>query len=278
MAEAADDSPVAADAADDTGHGLSGSPLRLLTFNMQVGIHTAAWHHYVTRGWQHLLPHPKRHRRLELIAGAITPYDIVGLQEVDGGSFRSGNVNQVDALAETAHFPHRYQQLNRNLGRLAQHSNGLLSRLPISHLEEHSLPGTLPGRGAIHARFGEGEHALHVFVTHLALGARIQRKQLDYLGELIAPLKHVIVMGDLNCTLAQLRQHKGFCEALDSRPSKAINSYPAWQPRRGLDHILASSTLHIEHPSTLSHLFSDHLPLAVEVHLPVACQKALGLA
>lgn len=91
-------------------------------------------------------------------------------------------------------------------------------------------------------------------------------------------LKHVIVMGDLNCTLAQLRQHKAFNEALDSRPSKAINSYPAWQPRRGLDHILVSSTLRLSHPTTLSHLFSDHLPLAVEVHLPAACRKAIGLA
>ena len=276
MTVAAD--PVAASAAGGAGLDETAPPLRLLTFNMQVGIHTAAWHHYVTRGWQHVLPHPMRRKRLELIAAAITPYDIVGLQEVDGGSFRSGNVNQVDSLAETAEFPHRYQQLNRNLGRLAQHSNGLLSRLPISHLEEHSLPGTLPGRGAIHARFGEGEHALHVFVTHLALGARIQHRQLQYLGELIAPLKHVIVMGDLNCTLSQLRQHKAFSEALDSRPSKAINSYPAWQPRRGLDHILVSSTLRLSHPTTLSHLFSDHLPLAVEVHLPAACRKAIGLA
>ena len=130
MTAAAD--PVAASAAGGAGLDETAPPLRLLTFNMQVGIHTAAWHHYVTRGWQHVLPHPMRRKRLELIAAAITPYDIVGLQEVDGGSFRSGNVNQVDSLAETAEFPHRYQQLNRNLGRLAQHSNGLLSRLPIS--------------------------------------------------------------------------------------------------------------------------------------------------
>src|SRR5690625_5777175 len=34
--------------------------LRLLTFNMQVGIQTSAYHHYLTRSWQHLLPHPQR--------------------------------------------------------------------------------------------------------------------------------------------------------------------------------------------------------------------------
>ncbi len=34
--------------------------LRLLSFNIQVGISTQRYHHYLTRGWQHLLPHAGR--------------------------------------------------------------------------------------------------------------------------------------------------------------------------------------------------------------------------
>ncbi|MDO2167415.1 hypothetical protein Q2421_25200, partial [Escherichia coli] len=64
-----------------------------------------------------------------------------------------------------------YQQLNRNLGRIAQHSNGLLSRWRPTLLEDHPLPGP-PGRGAIFVRFGEGADALVVVMMHLALGAR----------------------------------------------------------------------------------------------------------
>ena len=30
--------------------------LRLLSFNIQVGISTERYRHYLTRGWQHLLP------------------------------------------------------------------------------------------------------------------------------------------------------------------------------------------------------------------------------
>nr|WP_245682246.1 endonuclease/exonuclease/phosphatase family protein [Halomonas gudaonensis] len=255
---------------------LEGGRLRLLTFNLQVGIQTSAYHHYLTRSWQHLLPHPRRQRRLDMISEVLSRFDMVGLQEVDGGSFRSSHVNQVEYLASHAGFPHHYQQLNRNLGRIAQHSNGLLSRLGPSQLEEHRLPGTLPGRGAIHARFGEGPNALHLFVAHLALSHRGRVRQLDYLSELIQPLRHVVVMGDLNCTPEQLHGHRRFCASLPLHPVRPMLSYPSWQPRRALDHILISNTLATRHVRVLDHLFSDHLPIAVDVELPPACHETLS--
>ncbi len=97
-----------------------------------------------------MLPNPQRLKRLALVGSVLEQFDVVGLQEVDGGSFRSSRVNQVEYLAAQAKFPHYFQQLNRNLGHFAQHSNGLLSRLTPRHIEEHRLPGMLPGRGAIH--------------------------------------------------------------------------------------------------------------------------------
>lgn len=249
--------------------------LRLLTFNLQVGIQTSAYHHYLTRSWQHFLPHPRRRGRLDMMSEVMGKFDVVGLQEVDGGSFRSGNINQVEYLARRAGFPHHYQQLNRNLGRVAQHSNGLLSRMPPSQVEEHQLPGTLPGRGALHARYGEGPNALHIFVAHLALSHRGRVRQLDYLSEIITPLRHVVVMGDLNCTPDQLHAHARFCTSLPLHPVRPLLSYPSWQPRRALDHILISSSLETSGPKVLDQLFSDHLPLAVDIRLPPACRQAI---
>ncbi len=165
-----------------------------------------------------------------MVSEVLGRFDIVGLQEADGGSFRSGQVNQVEYLATHGGFPHHFQQLNRNLGRFAQHSNGLLSRLPPACIEEHQLPGTLPGRGAIHARFGEGPDALHLFVAHLALSHRGRVRQLDYLSEIIQPLRHVVVMGDLNCTPEQLHGHARFCASLPLHPVRPPLSYPSWQP------------------------------------------------
>ncbi|MFG6176157.1 endonuclease/exonuclease/phosphatase family protein [Halomonas sp. THAF12] len=262
--------------AEDGGRLRGKGHLKLLTFNLQVGIQTSAYHHYLTRGWQHLLPHPRRSERLDAISEVLRGFDIVGLQEVDGGSFRSGHVNQVEYLAGRAGFPHHYQQLNRNLGRVAQHSNGLLSRLAPARVEEHRLPGPLPGRGAIHARFGDGPDALHVFVAHLALSHRGRVRQLDYLSELIQPLRHVVVMGDLNCTPEQIHAHSRFRDSLPLHPVRPPLSYPSWQPRRALDHILLSNALEADRVEVLDHLFSDHLPVAIDIHLPQPCLASLG--
>lgn len=250
--------------------------LKLLTFNLQVGIQTSAYHHYITRSWQHFLPHPQRLERLALMGDVLRRYDIVGLQEVDGGSFRSNSINQVEFLAGRAGFPHYFQQLNRNLGRLAQHSNGLLSRLVPRHIEEYRLPGTLPGRGAIHVRYGNGPDALHIFVAHLALSHRGRVRQLNYLSDIIEPLRHVVVMGDLNCTPEQLHAHERFSTSLPLHPVKPLLSYPSWQPRRALDHILLSQSLEAAEVRVLDHLFSDHLPIAVDLPLPPACLNALA--
>ena len=64
---------------------------------------------------------------LQRIGEVLGNYDLVALQEADGGSLRSGYVNQVEHLAHLGAFPYWYQQLNRNLGRFAQHSNGCLA-------------------------------------------------------------------------------------------------------------------------------------------------------
>lgn len=264
--------PSVSSALADRGH------LRLLTFNLQVGIQTSAYHHYLTRSWQHFLPHPRRLKRLAMMGEVLAEYDVVGLQEVDGGSFRSNRVNQVEYLATQSGFPHYFQQLNRNLGRVAQHSNGLLSRLVPSAIEEHRLPGMLPGRGAIHVRFGNGPDALHIFVAHLALSHRGRVRQLNYLSNIIEPLRHVVVMGDLNCTPEQLHAHERFSTSLPLHPVKPLLSYPSWQPRRALDHILLSQTLEVAEVRVLDHLFSDHLPIAVDLPLPNACLNALAEA
>lgn len=81
--------------------GLPGdSRLRLLSFNIQVGISTERYRHYLTRGWQHLLPHTGRAGNLQKIGDLLKDFDLVALQEADGGSLRSGYVNQVEHLAQ----------------------------------------------------------------------------------------------------------------------------------------------------------------------------------
>ncbi|MBA6144035.1 MULTISPECIES: endonuclease/exonuclease/phosphatase family protein [Pseudomonas] len=242
--------------------------LRLLSFNIQVGISTERYRHYLTRSWQHLLPHNGRAGNLQKIGKLLSDFDLVALQEADGGSLRSGFVNQVEHLAQLGAFPYWYQQLNRNLGRFAQHSNGVLSRLKPQLLEDHPLPGPA-GRGAILVRFGEGEDALIVVMMHLALGAKTRTLQLGYIRELIGGYRHQVLMGDMNTHATDLLEHSPLRD-LGLVAPQVEATFPSWRPQRCLDHILLSSSLTLERVEVLAQPISDHLPVAVEIRLPDA--------
>ena len=239
--------------------------LKFLSFNIQVGIKTTAYRQYLTKGWKHLLPHIDRARNLQRIAHIIREYDVVGLQEVDGGSIRSGFVNQVEFLSQVAGFPYWYAQLNRDLGPIAQHGNGLLSRIAPNNLEDHKLPGMIPGRGAMFLRLPFADSEMMVVMMHLSLGERSRRYQLAYIAECLADEPNVVVMGDMNTQAVQL---------LETSPLRDLNlacgcdqtpTYPSWQPRTALDHILVSPNLSIRDFQVLECQLSDHLPIAVEV-------------
>jgi endonuclease/exonuclease/phosphatase family metal-dependent hydrolase len=253
-------------------HASNGMPcdgrIRLLSFNIQVGISTQRYHHYLTRSWQHLLPHASRAGNLQRIGELLGDYDLVALQEADGGSLRSGYINQVEHLAHLGAFPYWYQQLNRNLGHLAQHSNGVLSRLRPSALEDHPLPGP-PGRGVILLRLGEGENAVAVVMMHLALGARTRTLQLAYIRELIGGYRHQILMGDMNTHANDLLQFSPLRD-LGLVAPQVEATFPSWRPQRCLDHILLSPELQLERCEVLKLCISDHLPVAVQVRLPTS--------
>ena len=240
--------------------------LRLLSFNIQVGNSTQSYRHYLTRSWQHVLPHKGRAANLEKIGDLLNDFDLVALQEADGGSHRSGYVNQVKYLAQQGEFPYWYQQLNRNLGRLAQHSNGLLSRLRPTSIEDHPLPGPA-GRGAILVRFGEGDTALVVVIMHLALGAKTRNLQLAYVRELIGGYQHQVLMGDMNTHAKDLLQSSPLRDLGLLAPQMEA-TFPSWRPQRCLDHILLSPSLTLERVEVLNQPISDHLPVAVEIRLP----------
>ena len=242
--------------------------LRLLSFNIQVGIRTQRYHHYLTRSWQHVLPHAGRADNLQRIGALLGDYDLVALQEVDGGSLRSDYVNQVEHLAQLGNFPYWYQQLNRNLGPLAQHSNGLLSRLRPSLLEDHPLPGPR-GRGAILLRLGEGPEALAVVMMHLALGTKARTRQLAYIRELIQGYRHCVLMGDMNTHASELLENSPLRD-LGLIAPQTCATYPSWQPQRCIDHILLSPQLTLERMSVLDAPISDHLPVAIDIRLPSA--------
>lgn len=243
--------------------------LRLLSFNAQVGIHSSRLHHYVTNSWKHFLPFDGRMANLDRVARFISGFDVVGLQELDAGSMRSNYVDLTAYLSERARFPHAYSRVNRDLGALAKHSLGLLTRLEPEQVIMHRLPGPIPGRGAIEARFplANGEF-LVLFLVHLALGRRARRSQLDYIAGQLAHEPHAVVMGDFNChpESRELRTLVARTGLLDPMPCAA--TYPSWDPRRVFDHILLTPDLSVSDIRVYNVNLSDHLPVGIEIELP----------
>jgi endonuclease/exonuclease/phosphatase family metal-dependent hydrolase len=245
--------------------------LRLLSFNIQGGSAVHRYRQYVTRGYEAVLPHPRKGRNLRKVAELAQPFDFVALNEADGGSLRSGFINQVQFLAENAGFPYWACQPNRKVARLAEPSNGILSRIEPTEILDHRLPGRIPGRGALELRFGSAKNGLRVIVAHLALSPGARRTQLDYLAEVAGRHRYVVLMGDLNCTPESGELDRLYEQTLLCPSERFQDTFPSWRPRRAIDHILLSEGLQPLVLETLPVRVSDHLPIAVTVALPPDC-------
>ncbi|MCE5360479.1 endonuclease/exonuclease/phosphatase family protein [Candidatus Igneacidithiobacillus taiwanensis] len=231
------------------------------TQNVQVGIGSRRQHHLLAHSWRYLLPHPQSLRNLEAIAQSLQGMDLVGLNEVDAGSFRSQYLNQAVFLAERSGLPYWAQQRTRDWGDLAQHSNSLLSRWPILDIERHQFTGTLKGRGLLRALIEVQGRQVQVIVTHLALAKPGRLRQIRQLLPLLRDAPASILLGDLNCgrdsaELRLLRDQSGL-----QSPSQQPATFPSWAPQRRLDHILISPELLFVEVWTEREQRSDHLPL-----------------
>lgn len=244
----------------------SNATVRLLSLNIQVGLNSSRYRHYVTQAWRHLLPSSGVRETLDAIGDLAQHYDFVALQEADAGSLRTAQVDQVAYLAARAGFAHRHAAVNRNLGPFAQHCLGYLSRWPLQQVRHHLLPGRLPGRGALEAQIIKpGFAPLRVFIVHLALSHSARFRQLEFIGGLIDD-SDTILVGDFNCTLQELESHP----TVRQRGLRAINfgaTFPSWQPRRGIDHMLTTSDVEVVSSSVLNSRLSDHLPISAEIRL-----------
>ncbi len=242
--------------------------LKLLSYNIQVGIGSNSYRDYVTQSWSHILPDSRRQANLTEVAHWLSEFDIVALQEVDAGSIRTHYVNQVAFLAQVGGFPHWHHQQNRRLGKLAAHSNGLLARIPVTHIVHHKLPGRIAGRGALQAIFGEGDSCFSVLSVHLALSPQARRKQLAYISELFRDQRYFAIMGDMNC------HHEDASEEFAKHGLKvklgdqSEPTFPRWKPRYQLDHIWVSDNLNIIQSEVKDLGVSDHLPISMEIEVP----------
>ena len=242
--------------------------LRLLSCNILAGARVQRYSEYVTRSLNSLLPGRDKLENLDRLAQLLGDFDVIGLQEADAGSLRSGFLNQTRYLAESAGMPFWSHQPNRAVAHVAHSANGLITRFEPQRVLDYPLPSRIPGRGALLAQFGTGADTLAVMVAHLSLSAPARTKQLAFIGEVLAEYPHAVLMGDLNTDPASAEMRHLFARCRLLPPAQATPTFPSWRPKRALDHILASDTIRIARSWALPQAFSDHLPLAAEIELP----------
>ncbi len=246
--------------------------LKLLSANIQAGSSTRGYHDYVARSWSHVMPGGNKRGALDLIAQLAGQHDIVGLQESDPGSWRSGFTNQTHYLAERGGFDYWSHQPNRRVGSVASSANGLLSKLEPVEVIDHPLPGRIAGRGVLMARFGEGDAGLTIAIAHLSLGTASRKSQLAFIAELLHEHPHAVLMGDFNCVSDGPDMQTLYKRTRLQPPSCTVPTFPSWRPQRAIDHILVTKPLACNDLRALPAALSDHLALSVELEVP---EKAL---
>jgi endonuclease/exonuclease/phosphatase family metal-dependent hydrolase len=241
--------------------------LRVLSLNIQIGLETSSYRHYLTNAWKHVLPSRGMRANLDRIAELVGQYDVVALQEADAGSLRTGQLNQVAYLAERAGFAHWHSAVNRELAPFARHCLGALSRLPMEVIRHHRLPGRIAGRGALELELRPLHNApLRLIVAHLSLGRDCRTRQFSYLAELAADHPRTLVLGDFNCGPQELQGHAGLRDA-QLRSLHMAPTFPSWNPTRSIDHVLATPGIEVRRAHVLAERLSDHLPVVTEIAL-----------
>ncbi len=222
----------------------------------------------------------------ERTARVIAQYapDIVALQELDVGTFRTNGVDQPHVIARyldmKAHF---LPTIHMEKGR---YGNAILTRYPMRLIRAGKLPGLsgkahLEPRGAIWVALEVDGIEIQFITTHLGLWAKERRLQAEALlgsdwlshADCSGP---VILCGDFNalpfssvCRRFRDRLNDAQLNFRNHRPKSTLfTRYPLAR----IDHVFLDFGIKvagIEVPNTdITRVASDHLPLIVDVLIP----------
>ncbi len=180
--------------------------------------------------------------------------DIAGLNEVWrlGGFF-----DQPAALRRHLEAEHAFE---RNTGfAFYEQGNLVLTKHCIVHAENLELPSLLEQRGCLLVRVDvEGGEVVFGSV-HLSLGRKMRERQVAALVECLPRDVPLVLAGDMNCSVGELEPLAEFLTLADVPPS-----YPAFWPRRALDHIAYSDHFELVDVSSVKTSASDHRPVIAQ--------------
>ncbi len=202
----------------------------------------------------------------EKIVGFIkaTEPDIIGLVEVDSGSFRSAKSNQAETIARKLNHFNVYSSkysntsVTRKIPVLNKQGNAVLTNQKIITSNFHYFSEGVK-RLVIELELRE----LSIFLVHLSIRFRHRHNQLMELHTMIKNAeKPVIVAGDFNVFQGD-RELLLFLAATDLKSANMIGqpTHPSRVPHRQLDYILYGPEINIVNFQIPDIRLSDHAPL-----------------
>jgi endonuclease/exonuclease/phosphatase family metal-dependent hydrolase len=243
--------------------------MRLLVYNIRYGAGAGARFH---------LPFPfggyLKHtdENLENITAFIKSYkpDIVGLIEVDSGSFRARKLNQASVIAKALGHYHIFES--------KYDSTSMIGRLPIVNKQVNAFLTSEKIKTQKFHYFRKGVKRLvieleldnlTIFLVHLSIKFRHRHNQLHDLYQLVRKVKKpLIVAGDFNPMWGD-NEIQLFLAAsgLTNANRDALPSHPSRSPRRQIDFILHSPEIRVTRFEMPQVMFSDHLPLICDFEI-----------
>ncbi len=193
--------------------------------------------------------------------------DVMGLIEVDSGSYRSGRKSQVEKISEKLGHFHSY--------RSKYAADSRWQRIPIYNKQGNAFLA----KDTIHEEkfhyFDRGMKKLvieleleHVtfFLVHLALSYKTRQGQILHLYNMIKQTNRpYIVAGDFNAFMGEDEiQLLMSASGLQNADKNMLPSYPSHKPKRHLDFILHSPRIRINTFEMPQVQLSDHLPLVID--------------
>lgn len=237
-----------------------------------------------------------RDERLNDIADLIATWDadVVVLNEVDFDCTWSGRQNQAAWIADRAGYPHYATQRNYDVSlpffRL-RFGNAVLSRWPIDRVQRVQLPhvakweALLIGRkDALQVTVRRGRQQARVLAVHLDVRDRgVRHNSVPRLARFASDdAPPLIVAGDLNCKLIETNGQTPGPDVTTSAGTRLLNkarlawvsdeqqasldgSFPAAQPNRLIDYVLADPRRPMTRFEIIDSTLSDHRPVVADL-------------
>jgi len=211
-------------------------------------------------------------KNLERIASFLRQLapDIVGLVEVDLGTYRSRWRNQAGVIAaDLGHYQVHESKycgdcMVRHLPVLNRQGNAFLTSQAIVDARFHRFPSGIK-RLVMELELAQ----VVILLVHLSLKFRHRHDQLRMLRELVAAAqKPVLLAGDFNPLFGEAELDLFLAATgLVNANRWGLPTWPSRAPRRQLDFVLHSPEISVDRLDVPRVRYSDHLPVVCDFHI-----------